>query len=147
MPGEWKVWDAATGELLHDLRGHAKEVVGVAFSPNGRQLVSASGDHTIRVWDLADGREVQRLEHTEAARSVVFSPDGKLLLSGGYDGVRVWDAGTGKPLGAFPQLGTLVAVSPDGKYLASDQPGGARVWSLARISEGEPFRIALVHSF
>src|SRR5205823_2948251 len=63
-PGELRVWDAATGELRHDLPGYAATtVVGVAFSPDGSRLAAAGYDRTARVWDVSAGTEVYRVAH------------------------------------------------------------------------------------
>jgi WD40 repeat protein len=72
----------------------------VAFSPDGKQVVSGSGDETVRLWDAATGAALQTLEgHTDYVRSVAFSPDGKQVVSGSDDEtVRLWDAATGAAL-------------------------------------------------
>ena len=69
----------------------------MAFSPDGKRIVSGSWDKTVKVWDAARGQEILTLKgHTDLVTSVAFSPDGKRIASGSEDKtVKVWDASAG----------------------------------------------------
>jgi WD40 repeat protein len=115
------------------LKGHTDWVVYLDFSPDGKRLATGGAflDSTIRIWDLAKGKQAQLLHRNEKyIAQVAYSPDGKSLASFGryYDNkVRVWDVETGKLRYEFGQvaipagrdsLGIGLAFSPDGKMLA-----------------------------
>ncbi len=89
-----KVWDAVKGSETLTLKGHTSGVNSVAFSPDGKRIVSDSGDNTVKVWDADTGSETLTLKgHTGGVRSVAFSPDGKRIVSASLDHtVKVWDA-------------------------------------------------------
>ncbi|KAL0955353.1 hypothetical protein HGRIS_001602 [Hohenbuehelia grisea] len=110
------------------LEGHTDRVTSVAFSPDGRHIVSGSWDETIRVWDASTGHAAMPpLEgHTSPVNSVAFSPDGSHIASGSADkAIRVWDASTGHvtiiPPEGHDETITSVAGSRDG-YPSSAAP-------------------------
>src|ERR1700681_1108863 len=73
--------------------GHSATVNALALSHDGKWLASGGEDHSVRVWDLASGREIRTLrEHPEPVTAVAWSPDDTWVASGGYDGkIRLWD--------------------------------------------------------
>jgi uncharacterized protein with WD repeat len=109
---------------LQTLEGHLGWVSSVAFSPDSKQVVSGSGDNTVRIWDAVTGAALQTLEgHSGSVNSVAFSPDGKQVVSGsGNNIVRLWDAITGatlQTLEGHSDWVSSVTFSPDGKQVMS----------------------------
>ncbi|KAG9098200.1 hypothetical protein FS749_004409 [Ceratobasidium sp. UAMH 11750] len=144
-----RIWDAETGDaVLEPVKGHTGWVVSVAFSPNGRWIVSSSddktirvwdaetgelrlgplqgsGDHTVRLWDAGTGQPVLKPlhGHTDPVWSVAFSPDNRWIASGSWDStLRIWDSQTGfatHKLVGHSDCVFSVAFSPDSRRIAS----------------------------
>ena len=127
----------------HVLKGHTYWVNSVAFSPDGRHIVSGSSDQTIRVWDAQAGSQVGNplQGHTESVNSVAFSPDGRYIVSGSRDQtIRVWDAQrgdqVGNPLQGHTDLVNSVAFSLDGKHIVSGSDDQTiRVWDAQHTDQ------------
>jgi RNA polymerase sigma factor (sigma-70 family) len=131
------LWDADTGKEIYQFPNKGKQPVGLAFSPDGKTLVTSDrgGVSTLTLWDVNTGKEVRRLEKGPQGGShgITFSPDGKTLATAGYDDtVRWWDAAAGKELRRLEcgQKGLYdLALSPDGKLLATaGVDGSIRLW-------------------
>ena len=106
-------------------------MTGVAFSPDGTLLATASDDRTARIWDTATGRARTTLTgHNGPVTGVAFSPDGTLLATASDDHTaRIWDTATAQALTGHNSPVNGVAFSPDGTLLATaSDDHTARIW-------------------
>jgi WD40 repeat protein len=134
---------APGGSLLRTLQGHSGIVNGVAVTADGKRAVSASWDHTLRVWDLDTGRVLRTMEgHSDLVSDVAVTTDGRRAVSASGDStLRVWDlAETTLPHEASGAVRELqghsaavlgVAVTADGKRVVSaSRDKTVMVWDL-----------------
>jgi hypothetical protein len=143
-----KLWDAVSGREIRTFSGHTEDVYSVAFSPDGKQVLSGSGDNTMnmKLWDVASGREIRTFSghtnergfgDTRGVTSVAFSPDGQQVLSGSPDGkVKLWDTASGREIRTFGHSSSVnsVAFSLNGRQvLFSD--GTIHLWDIAAGKE------------
>jgi WD40 repeat protein len=153
-----RLWDVADPSQPRELTplpaGHTAMVTGVAFSPNGKILITASADHTARLWDVANPSQPRRLAiltgHADDVTAVAFSPDGRTVATTGTlndktGRIRLWDVAA---LDHPRQVATLeghghtvagVVFSPDGKTLATASTDRtARLWDVADPTRPRP---------
>ncbi|MFE5540034.1 XRE family transcriptional regulator [Streptomyces sp. NPDC056519] len=138
-----KTRDGLASTLMTTTPVHAKEVLALAYRPDGEQLATASGDHTARLWRM-HGTDTPLAEatlsgHGDDVRSVSYRPDGRALATGSADGsVRLWDtADPSRPAllaSLTGQAGDVrsLAYGPDGRMLAtSGTDGSVGLWDVA----------------
>jgi WD40 repeat protein len=144
--GRIDLWDADNGKKLHTLLSDsANRASHLAFSPDGTKLATTGsdnwgGDNTVRVWDVATGKELRpRDGHGSPISSIAFSPTGNNIATAGRDGaVHLWKASSGKHLvrlDGHRGRGPQVSFSSDGRWLISwgsyGSEGALRIWDSA----------------
>ncbi|WP_373867165.1 WD40 repeat domain-containing protein [Trichormus variabilis] len=130
-------WNLKNGKRVGTInRAHQASVDAVLISPDGKTLVSCGSDYKINFWNLKN-LEFSRsfAEHTGQLLSLVASSDSKVLVSGGLDGIRLWDLPQQRPLSTLVRFDNAIytlAISPDGQTLASgDSQGVVKLWNLS----------------
>jgi WD40 repeat protein len=130
-----RLWDVSSGKLLGRLDGHQSAVHALAFLQDGKVLVSAGRDNTVRFWDVTKRRQVASIDVPLTAMAA--SPDGKTLATCAETAeVRLWDAASRKQTGKLTaRCGVCgLAFSPDGKRLATG--GHSRTLQLWDVASG-----------
>ena len=140
----WPHFAAPGGPEIRRFEGHTDWVSAVAFSPDGRHIISGSSDKTLWLWERASGREVRRFEYN---RIVALSPNGRLFVSRSADKtLRLWEAPSGRELARFEGHTDLVTIafSPDDRHIASGAGSSGddntvRLWDAASGREVRRF--------
>ncbi len=132
-----RLWEADTGRELRTFKGHTGSVTAVAYSPDGRQVLTGGFDRTVRLWDMATGKELQVFRgHARTVSSVSFSPDGRHVLTASPDGsAKLWDPAAPRKDATFQAEGSEAhaVFSPDGSRVATWGVGrSAQVWDAIR---------------
>lgn len=127
-------------DAKHTLTGHTDHIYAVAFTPDSQRVVTGSDDHTLRLWQVADGKRLATLTgHTDKVYSVAISPQDGTIASGSVDyTIRLWEGQTGRLIKTLANQDANVSslsFSPDGRYLISGVGGKGsnthcHVWSI-----------------
>jgi WD40 repeat protein len=145
------LWSTANREAKYTI----EDGVGVTcltISPDARWTVGGREDGSVKVWEVANGRDVHTLNgHRGCVTSVAFSPDGKRIVSGGTDRtLRLWAASSGQQTLLLRVPGQIASVkfSPTGKWIVSvsNDERGIRIWDTTTAEEHEAFHGPLPHS-
>jgi WD40 repeat protein len=143
------VWDADTGKLIRNLE-HERDgpVFNVAFSRDGKLLLTGGADRAVRFWDLATGEQLgPPLMHHTGVIALALSPNGKTVVTGDTDqNVQLWDvANRGRLLHLMGHQGGVndATFSPDGRLVVTgSRDRTARLWHVA---SGKPIGPPLPH--
>ncbi len=133
--------DAATGDTVGQLAGHTGPVTAVAFSPDGRYLLSGGQDSTLRLWDLESEEEVRRFDgHAGGVTALEFSDDGVYAASGAQDGALIiWEVGSGDLLRQIQAHAGVIHfvefVDGEGALRSAAEDGQIALWNLAPDAE------------
>ncbi len=144
LAGKVRLHDAKTGAVVRSFVGHTSEVKHAAFDAEGKRLITASGDKTVRVWDVASGEMQNLLPHPIGTFAPIFVPESDLALTADYHGkVYLWDLRTStlvQTVFCHADLVCRVSLSDDLSVLASgSRDGTVKLWKLSGL--GNELRI------
>jgi WD40 repeat protein len=133
------LWDATSGEVIREFKGHVGEVFAAVVSADGKTLAAAGGDGTIRLWEVATGKAVLPYEgHGREVQALAFDPSGDTLASASSDSVCTWNM---KDLKLIRQVGIsrfdigCLVYSNEGKLLLGGDREGACLYDLGNGRE------------
>ena len=132
-----RVFNVETGECLETLGGHQDAILTVAWSADGKRVVSGSDDYTVRVWDTETWKCVKTLQLTNVVRCVSITPDGSRILAKTPSALCLWDGITYELLIKIPAGRSLAAFSPDGSRFTN------YLYSSFNIVDSESYKTLL----
>jgi tRNA A-37 threonylcarbamoyl transferase component Bud32 len=133
-------WNEPVGKV-REFVGHTGAIEKVAFTPDGRRLVTVSQDNTARVWDVKNGAELKVLKgHTKAVRGLTVLPDGRRAATAGWDGtVRLWDLDSGEQLrqyvGHSDEVWSVTCNADGSRLLTGGKDHTVRLWDVETGAE------------
>ncbi|KIK48070.1 hypothetical protein CY34DRAFT_798701 [Suillus luteus UH-Slu-Lm8-n1] len=137
-----KIWDAKTGELVATLKGHTHSVLCLAWTTDGKILMSGSNDHSIRTWDTASWKQIRAVldAHINGVFAIAISPNGRILASTSFDNTaQLWNLDNNQPIGSFllhADSVFSVSFSADGKLLVTScNDDNAYTWNVCMIAK------------
>lgn len=142
--GTVRVWDVATGKVVVSLNGHTDDVSAIAFSADGRAVLTASVDGTARLWNVAPRELAVPLAGLGNELHIgKLSRHGERVIAGSRAPARVgvWDTATGRLVLSLPPETIAAAISGDGRRALTIDGSGARAWD---VNSGRPIRVANV---
>ena len=130
--------EISTGKQIRTFTGSAASISFVAFSPDGRFILTGnkSDKNTLTLWEVATGKQIRTLKGIDP---VAFSPDGRHALSNSDDGLKLWEVATGKQIrtlkGGYP-----VVFSPDSRYVLTGDRGDKNTLTLWDVATGKQIK-------
>ena len=144
-----RIWDLESRNEIARLEAHTDWIGPLAFTPDGKRLVSCSYDGTVKVWDVTSGQVIRTLTgHRGRISSLALSPAGQLVASGGADQtVRIWDVDSGEALHIFSGHGNyvdcLTFASDERRLISGGYDQTLRVWD---VTSGRPLHTTVGHN-
>lgn len=156
LSGEIRIWGVASGQLIRTIVAHSDHVESFAYSPDGKRIVSGTAtgstrghlnqatrkfvtvknEEQVRIFGMANDKPLRTIEgFTNSVRVLVFSREGKYLVSGSDDKtIKIWETGKWEVVGTFTTSAEPMAASfsPDNRYLAVGAGNAATVWEFKK---------------
>jgi WD40 repeat protein len=135
-----QIWEISSGRETSRM-SHGAGLLGLAYSADGKAIITTSQDGQARTWKLSSQWEVTRLEHNPSATDIAYSPDGKFIVTAGGRTAQVWEVSNGRSIVRINSDGLLlgVAFSPNGKSVATASFSGsqetAQIWEISGKQE------------
>jgi WD40 repeat protein len=144
LPGKVRLHSSIDGTVIHTFHGHTSEVKFATIDSRGQRLATASGDKTVRLWDVTSARLFATLPHLIGTFSAVFVPDSDLLFTSDYHGTHwLWDLRTNQAVqqvSCHADFLGRVALSLDLTVAAtSSRDGTVKLWQLS--GQGNELRV------